>query len=116
MNYELSPRVLDTYLDQSINRPTDLRIFASSHLRTLACDPPNFLTYDVEELEELPTDETGTAEVPHPDEADELSSICSGPSTPRGVHFQHSLLRQWIQVTHAHWLRRHPSHNYACRK
>ena len=32
------------------------------------------------------------------------------------AHFLHSLLRQWIQVTHAHWLRRHPSHNYVCRK
>ena len=66
----------------------------------LVHDPPNFLTYYAEELELFLTDETATAEEPHPDEADELSSICSGPLTLRGVHFQHSLPRQWIQVTH----------------
>ena len=106
------------------------RTFASSPLRTFAPshtflpvtnpylvrDPPNFLTYDAEELEEFLTDETATAEEPHPDEADELSSLCRGPLALRGVHFQHSLLRQWIHVTHAHWLRRHLSHIYAGRK
>ena len=62
----------------------------------LVRDPPNFLTYDAEELEEFLTDETATAEEPHPDEADELSSICSGPSTLRGVHFAHRRTEELI--------------------
>ena len=41
----------------------------------LVRDPPNFLTYDAEELEEFLTDETATAEEPYPDEADELSCV-----------------------------------------
>ena len=49
----------------------------------LVRDPPNFLTYDAEELEEFLTDETATAEEPHPDEADELSSLCPGLLQPR---------------------------------
>ena len=49
----------------------------------LVRDPLNFLTYDAEELEEFLTDETATAEEPHPDEADELSSLCPGLLQPR---------------------------------
>ena len=85
----------------------------------LVRDPLNFLTYDAEELDEFLTDETATAEDPHPDEADELSSLCPGPLALRGVHFQHSLLRFSLTSTASingyisHWLRRHLSHIYA---